>query len=140
MSPLSYLLESFYLRLEPQGLAFVGSAKFGVSFGRPVPSLHGLTDGFTQNHSEISGVSVYASSFGWGKFLVAQFEFQEDYPPPTRPWLAFVRLAALTQRYLDNPTDFPEPPGAGVPVLWPYPTAPKPRDLRAEASFGEPER
>lgn len=139
MSPLSHLLESFYTRLEPQGVAFVGSAKLGVSFGRPVTSRLESSEGFTQHHSENEGLSVYTSSFGWGKLLVAQFDFQEDFPPPTRPWMAFVRLAALIQRYLDNPTDFPEPPGAAVPVLRPSPVGPKPRSLSAEASFEKPE-
>jgi hypothetical protein len=134
-SPLSPLLESFYERFEPRGVAFVGSAKFGVSFGRPatpiLPSLESAV-GFTQLHLEHSWVSIYASYFGWGRVLVAQFGFQEDFPPPSRPWLAFVRLAARVQLCLDDPSGSSEPPVAGVLVRSPQPGPP--HVLRAEAS------
>ena len=122
MNPLVPLLESFYVRETPRGVAFVGSNRFDVSFGRPVDSvLASLSSayGFTQLHLEDQWLSVYASYFGRGTLLVAQFGFQEEYPPPSRPWLAFVRLAAATQRVLDDPDDRPEPPVAGVPVLKP---------------------
>jgi hypothetical protein len=132
-SPLFPLLESFYERFEPRGVAFVGSAKFGASFGRSptsiLPRLESAV-GFTQLHLEDESVSIYASYFGWG-VLVAQFGFQEDYPPPSRPWLAFVRLAAHIQLYLDNP-DSSEPPAVGVLVRSPHPGPP--HVLRAEAS------
>lgn len=134
-SPLISLLESFYERFEPRGVAFVGSAKFGVSLGRsPMSVLPRLESavGFTQLHLETECVSIYASHFGWGKVLVAQFGFQEDFPPPSRTWLGFVRLAAHVQLYLDDPSDSSEPPAAGVLVRSPRPGPP--HVLRAEAS------
>lgn len=130
MSSLFQLLESFYAREQARGVAFVGSGKQDVSFGSPVTSVLPLLSsnyGFTQLHLEDQWLSVYASYFGWGKLLIAQFGFQEDFPPPARPWLAFVRLAALTQRVLENPNEPSGPPGAAVPVLRPDPIGPHSR-------------
>ena len=60
-SSLYPLLESFYERFEPRGVAFVGSSKFGVSFGRSaasvLPSLESAV-GFTQIHLEDAWVSI----------------------------------------------------------------------------------
>jgi hypothetical protein len=84
-SPLIPLLESFYERLEPRGVGFVGSATFGASFGRSPTSFTlalGVDKGFMQLHLEDEGLSVYSSNFGSGRVLVAQFGFQEDFPPP----------------------------------------------------------
>ena len=135
VDPILYLLESFY-ELQPISVAFVGSAKHGAAFGGPL-SAHTSShfEGFSQWHSDTQGLSVYTSYFGWGKVLVAEFEFQHEYPPPTRQWLAFVRLAALIQHYLDSPTDFPQLPLGGVPVREPKPSGPRPRWLSAEAPF-----
>lgn len=138
MNPLVPLLESFYARETPLGVAFVGSARFGASLGRPADSVLPFlssTSGFTQLHLENQGLSVYASYFGWGKLLVAQFGFQEALPPPMRPWLAFVRLAAAAQRVLENPDDLPEPPVAGVPVLKPNLSGPHSRQSSAEVRW-----
>lgn len=128
MSALRPLLAAFYERYQPLGVAFVGSAKYGVKFGSLPYDAQGLCGGFTQLHDADHSVSVYASYFGWGKFLIAQFEFQNDDLPPGRPWLAFVRLAAAVQRYLDEPG---EPTAADAPAL--VPLAPRPRILRGEA-------
>jgi hypothetical protein len=136
-SPILPLLEWFYDRQEPRGVAFVGSAKFGVTLGRdPTPLVPHLEsqDGSTQLHFE-SHWSVYASYFGWGKILIAQFSFQEDYPPPSRPWFAFARLAALIQRYMDDPSKWQLPPAAPVREPRPRSDSPQPRTLRVEAPF-----
>ena len=133
-SPLIPLLESFYERFEPRGVAFVGAAAFDASFGRSPTSFTlalGVGKGFTQLHLEDEWVSVYSSYFGWGKVLVAQFGFQDDFPPPSRPWLAFVRLAVHVQLYLDGWSDSSEPPATGVLVRAPLPSPP--HVLRAEA-------
>jgi hypothetical protein len=137
-SPILPLLESFYRRLEPRGVAFVGSAKLGVTLGRdPTPLIPHLEsqDGSTQLHFEGQCLSVYASYFGWGKILIAQFGFQDDFPPPSRPWFAFARLAGLIQRYLDDPSEWPEPPAAPVREPRPRPDSPQPSPLRVEAPF-----
>jgi hypothetical protein len=74
---------------------------------------------------------VYISPFGGGKFLIAQFDFQEDYPPPWPPWLAFVRLAATVARILEEPEDRDDSGTAGVGVPRPDPT---PLRIRAAAA------
>ena len=140
VSPLFYLLESFYLRQKPLGVRFTGPSRLEVTFGHFVSSGLVTTEGFAQCHLEDADVSVYASYFGWGKSLIAQFPFQQDFPPPLRSWLAFVRLAAHVQRYLDNPTDFPDPPGAGVPARHPYPPKPSLRVIGGEAPLENGDR
>jgi hypothetical protein len=137
VNPIFHLLESFNERQEPIRVAFLGSATFSVSFGRPVVARDAPFEGFFQWHSEGDGVSTYSSYFGWGKVLVATFEFQEDYPPPARAWIAFVRLAALIQRYLDNPSDFPQLFRGDAPVRQLKPSGPRPRSLSAEAPLDE---
>src|SRR5205809_4785554 len=130
MHTILHLIESFYAREEPRGVAFVGSGRFDMSFGRPASSVLPMlssTNGFTQLHFEDQWLSVYASYFGWDRLLVAQFGFHEQFPPPARPWNAFVRLAARIQRSLDNPSEFPDPPSAAVPVLKPPPLNPHSR-------------
>lgn len=139
MSPLSYLLGSFYERQEARGVAFIGSARLAVTLGRPVTSFVSLLgDGFTQLHLEQDWLSVYASYFGGGKFLVAQFDFQEEYSPPIRPWLAFVHVSALVQRYFDDPEAFPGDPTSEVPAVRPDPLGPRPRVLHASVAREEP--
>ncbi len=136
MEPLVSILESFYDREEPRGVAFVGANFADVTFGRsPAPHLSSLqsVDGFVQLHFEHSWVSVYASSFGRGRWLIVEFPFQDEYPPSLRPWNAFVRLAVDVQRCLDSPADSEGPTSAGVPVLRPLFPAPHSRLTTAEA-------
>ncbi len=135
MSPLLPLLETFYFRHEPRGVAFVGSAKYGVTVGHSPRSGGSSIEGFKQSHSGDTHTSIYSSYFGWGKFLTAEFECSEEDQPSERQWIAFVRLAARVQRFLDNPADQPDIPTADVPALKPQPTGPKPRPLGAEAPF-----
>lgn len=130
------ILESFYMREQPRGVAFVGATFADVTFGQsPAPHLSSLQsiDGFVQLHLEHFCVSAYASSFGRGKLLIVQFPFQDEYPPPLQPWSAFVRLAVDVQRCLDDPTDPERPPSADVPVLKPLFPAPHSRLTTAEA-------
>ena len=139
-SPIHSLLESFYARFEPRGIALVGSSGFGASFGRPAASVLPWierAEGFTQIHFEVEWLSIYSSCFGRGTVLVAQFDFHEEYPPPERPWIGFARLAARIQRWLDQP-DAPDAPGAGLPILTPLPSGLRPRPRSAEASFERP--
>jgi hypothetical protein len=138
VSPLLPLLESFYFRHEPRGVAFVGSAKYGVTIGRSPRSGISTVEGFTQTHSGDTNTSVYSSYFGWGKFLIAEFECLEEDQPSERQWIAFVRLAARVQRFLDNPADQPDVPTADVPALKPVPSGPRPRPLGAEAPLEKP--
>jgi hypothetical protein len=133
VSPLLQLLESFYLRHRPKGVAFVGSAKYCVSVGRSPRSGSATIEGFTQSHSGDTDTSTYSSYFGWGKFLIAEFDCPGDEQPSERQWIGFVRLAARVQRLLDDPADQPDIPTADVPVLKPHPTGPQPGPLRAEA-------
>jgi hypothetical protein len=136
VNPISELLELFYDRLNPISVAFVGSAKLAASFGLRVPSAGSSFEGFSQWHSEDAGISAYSSYFGFGKTLIATFEFQND-APNLRVWNAFVRLAALIQRYLDDPDDFLQLPIGGLPVRQPRPNVPPLRRLSAEAPFEE---
>ncbi len=136
MSPLLPLLESFYFRHEPRGVAFVGSAKYGVTIGRSLRS--GTFEGFSQTHSGDTNTSVYSSYFGWGKFLIAEFECMKEDQPSYRQWIAFARLATRVQRYLDNPADQPDVPTADVLALKPVPSGPRPRPLGAEAPLEKP--
>ena len=139
MTPFHHALEVFFDQLQPLGVAFVGSARLAITFGRP-PERVAWTwenrEGFIQHHSEEAYVSVYASSFGWGKFLVAQFSFQDQYPPPLREWQAFVRLASTLTRILESPQETSDPGIAGVAVPRPHP-APQ-RSGSAEAPLGDP--
>jgi hypothetical protein len=135
MTALLQLLELFYFRHQPRGVAFVGSAKYGVTVGRSPRSRFSTIEGFTQSHSGDTHTSTYSSYFGWGKFLIAEFECFEENQPSERQWIAFVRLAARVQRVLDNPADQPDIPTAHVPALKPHPTGPKPRPLASEAPF-----
>jgi hypothetical protein len=138
------ILESFYEREEPRGVAFVGAAFRDITFGRsPEAHLDSLQsiDGFVQLHFEHFWVSVYASNFGRGRWssygrsrwLIVQFPLQDDDWPPLGPWNAFVRLAVDVQRCLDGPADAEGPPSAGVPVLKPLFPAPHSRRPSAEA-------
>jgi hypothetical protein len=138
------LLEWFYDRHQPLGVAFTGSGRFQAAIGRPIDhttyeaASSNAGEGFSQSHMEHSGVSIYSSYFGWGKRLVAIFPFQEQYPPPAGPWLAFVRLAVFVQRYLENPDESDElPPSAWVPAIPRHPTPL--RSLRAEAPLEDTE-
>lgn len=108
------------MRHEPLGVAFVGAGMLNVCYGRAADEYVSDFQGFSQLHDAHRGLSVYASNFGWGKQLIAQFAFQEDYPPPARPWLGFVTLAAQVQWVLDHPGDF-----AGFAVLKPLPITPR---------------
>ena len=137
MERLISILESFYMYEEPRGVAFVGATFADITFGRsPTAHLYSLEsiDGIVQLHVEGS-VSVYASSFGRGRWLIVQFPFQDDYPPPLQPWNVFIRLAVDVQRCLDSPADSEGPPSAGVPVLKPLFPAPHSRRTSAEAPF-----
>ncbi len=134
MNSLRHLLETFCERFAPRGVAFVGSSRFAMSLGRP-PAACGFicdaTAGFSQYHVEDSDMSVYVSSFGWGKFLIAQFPFQEEYPPPAREWLAFVRLAAAVTRAIESPDADEDEGAAGIAVRRPSPTPLRTRTAEA---------
>ncbi|MGZ4809979.1 MAG: hypothetical protein ACXV7D_11695 [Thermoanaerobaculia bacterium] len=133
MNAIVHLLELFYDRMQPISVAFVGSAKFSASFGRRVTESGSSSfEGSLQWHSEDAGLSTYSSYFGFGKTLVVQFDFHDD-APNLREWNAFVRLAALIQRYLDDPMDFLQLPEGGAPVRQPRPSSPPMRHLSAEA-------
>lgn len=111
--------------MAPLGVAFAGPPPLAACIGLPATrflSLGESATGFVQHHSEHLGVSVYVSSFGGGKFLIAQFDFQEDYPPPWPLWLAFVRLAATVARIIEEPNDRDDSGTAGVAVPRPDPT------------------
>jgi hypothetical protein len=121
---LLHILETFHIREEPLGVAFVGPTFADLSFGWPSASILSSmqsVDGFTQLHLESRGISAFASSFGRGKLLIAQFPFEEDDPPPLRPWFAFVRLAMQVQRFLDEPESEDL---SGASVLRPPPQGP----------------
>jgi hypothetical protein len=109
-----------------------------VTIGHHPDSGISAVEGFVQVHSEHKRSSVYSSHFGGQRFLVAEFDFQEDDPAPERPWIAFVRLAAHIQRYLDLPEDDARPDdGPGVPALKPGPRGP--RALSAECRSTDPQ-
>jgi hypothetical protein len=139
MTSLRHALESFYDRVRPLGVAFVGPPRLAAGFGRPPATCSWMwegRDGFLQYHLEESDLSVYVSSFGWGKVLIAQFRFQQDCPPPAEPWLAFVRLASAIARVIDSPDDAEDSGITGVPVPGPHPAPPGGR--AAEAPLGVP--
>jgi hypothetical protein len=137
VNAIAHLLELFYDRMQPISVAFVGSAKFSAAFGRHVSESGSSSfEGFFQRHSEDAGVSTYSSYFGFGKTLVVQFDFHDD-APNLREWDAFVRLAALIQRYLDDPIDFLQLPEGGAPVRHPRPSSSPLRQLGAEAPLDD---
>jgi hypothetical protein len=134
---LADLLEIFFLRAAPLGVAFVAEEDAIASFGLPCTRMRSIltsTTGFLQRHIEASSISLYVSAFDHGRYLVAQFPFQESWPPPLRPWLAFVRLAVAIQLDLE-PGELPGPPASSLVVSRPNPIPPKPRF--AEASLEE---
>ena len=105
------LLEDFYFRSKPLGIAFVTSASTGLSFGRPcnfVLPMLGSTEGLTEFHLENWGACVFASNFGRGRFLIAQFPLSPEDSPTGLPG-SFVRLAAAVQQHLENPSGSSEP-------------------------------
>ena len=70
MERLVSILESFYEREEPRGVAFVGATFTDITFGRSSadhPDRLQSIDGFAQRHSLGLWVSLYASSFGRGR-------------------------------------------------------------------------
>jgi hypothetical protein len=124
LNRLTTLLESFYVHEGARGVAFVSPVS-NVTFGRPVDSIMWMVErveGFLQSHSEKEWVSIYASKVRRETFLIVQFPFQEEYPPPLRPWLAFVRLSFAVYRGESGDPWFP--PGAGAPILQPGPRLP----------------
>ena len=124
MTPLFHFLEAFYIREQARGVALL-SPSTDISFGRSATSCLSMiesTDGFVQLHLEHSWVSVYSSKLGRATFLIVQYPFQEEYPPPLRPWLAFVQLSSAVYRGEYGGTS--DPPIAGVPVLRPSPGFP----------------
>jgi hypothetical protein len=136
MTPLYAALERFYFRERALGVAFGGPDSLDLTLGRPstfLLSSVSSSSGFLQLHLESYGASIYASHFGRGKVLIAQFPFEEHDPPSARPWLAFVRLAAAIAGMLDNPGEPLDPPPTPVHVLRPYPSAPRPRPRVAHA-------
>jgi hypothetical protein len=137
MTPLYDELEFFFERVRPMGVAFVGSARLAISFGRSPDRISGIwegQDGFVQYHLEERDASIYVSSFGRGRYLVAQFPFEEDCRLRWHPWLAFVRLASAVARILDPPDETERPGDAGVRVPRPRPSPL--RALAAEAPLG----
>jgi len=134
MTPLHDLLADFFDRVRPLGVAFVGPPSLSTTFGRPpnyCSSMWEDSKGFLQYHLEESDISVYASSFGWGKYLIAQFLFQAEYPPPQREWLAFVRLASAVMRIIEHPEEAQGSGDAGVAVRRPTPRSPRTRAAEA---------
>jgi hypothetical protein len=134
MHALDELLRRFYVGVEPLGVAFVGSARLACSFGRPCTRFSDIYEsarGFVQYHLEYSDISLYVSCFEWDRRLVVQFSFQDEEPPPMRPWLEFVQLAAAVARVLEDPDDSDDS-SAGVAV--PRPDRPRPRARATEAA------
>lgn len=133
MNAIHHALEAFYDRVGPLGVALVGAPRLAACVGLPATRFYSFgesANGFIQFHNE-SGVSIYISSFGEGNFLIAQFSFQEDYPPPWPPWLAFVRLAATIARILEGRDDRDDSGTIGVAVPRPDPS---PLWIRAAAA------
>ena len=135
---IAQLLEAFYFRAKPLGVAFVSYGSADVSFGRPcsfvLPNL-GSTDGFSEFHLENWGASFFVSSFGKERFLVAQFPFAADDSRMETP-SSFLRLATAVQRELETPSSSAGPPTDGVTATRPSPQ-PRPKPRSAEASFDD---
>lgn len=124
MALLQRLLADFFERFTPLGVAFVGPPRLSTTLGRPPGSCSWVwenRDGFVQVHIEEADLSAYVSSFGWGKYLIAQFPFQAEDPPPAREWLAFVRLASAVLRAIEQPEEGQDAGDAGVAVRRPTP-------------------
>ena len=111
MNAINRLLEEYYERRKPLGIAFVqdGSTLFG--FGRPcnfvLPTL-GSTEGLSEIENERWDAVVFVSTFRLGKHLVVQFPRGSEAiegPPGS-----FVRLAAAVQSALENPSSASAPP------------------------------
>lgn len=138
MKQLDYILQRFFERVEPLGVAFWSETSSIISFGLPPNRLIDLVrslDGFCQWHIESQRISAYVSCFGRRGYLIAQFEFQTEYPPPARQWLAFARLAAVIAGILEKPDRDDELPSASVAVPCSNPQSPK--DRGSEASLEE---
>jgi len=138
MKQLDQILQRFYERIEPLGVAFWSETSSMISFGLPPNRLMDLirsSDGFFQWHLEPQRISAYVSCFGRRGYLIAQFEFQTEYPPPARPWLAFARLATIVAGSLETPDQDRELPSASVAVPHSNPRSPK--DRGAEAPLDE---
>jgi len=133
---IAQLLEAFYLRANPLGVAFVTYGSADVSFGRPCSFILlnlGSIDGFSEFHLENWGASVFVSSFGKERFLVAQFPFAADDSHMETPG-SFLRLATAVQRELETPSSSAEPPIDGVTATRPSPQ-PLPKPRSAEVPF-----
>lgn len=138
MKRLDHILQRFYERIEPLGVAFWSETGLMISFGlhpNRVMDLIRSSDGFFQWHIEAQRISAYVSYFGRHGYLIAQFEFQVEYPPPAKQWLAFARLATVVAGILETPDQDGELPSASVAVPRSNPRSPK--DRGAEAPLDE---
>ena len=133
MKRLYHVLEEFYFHAAPLGVSFVSpKLSSGLAFGRSSAKFDGMlgsVDGFIQEHLENLGISVFLANFGWSELLIVQFPYLPEEPELVGPWLRFVRLSAAIARYLEDPSESPEPPPPGIGARQPTPGLPpaKPR-------------
>ncbi len=139
MLRLEGLLERYYLRSHPLGVALFHSALASpVSAGNSCRFAYaelGTFGGLVQSHREQAGVSLFGASLEGGYTLVAVCPYQ--LVNFSVPWCLFVRLATVVALVLSGRLS--PPPGlppAGSYVLRPLsPTSPAP--LQAKAPLPE---
>lgn|GEM_PF-6255873 len=91
-----------------------------------------MVDGLTQYQIESWDATVFVSTFGRGRFLIAQFPFDlEIIGAP----VSFMRLASAIQRELEEPSER-QPPGDCAVRVPKDPRAPRP-SLRAAVEWPE---
>lgn len=127
MNVVRQLLDEFYHRWEPLGVAFVqdGSVLFGV--GRPcefvLPSLP-RSEGLCEEEFPAWDAVVFVFTYRCERHLVVQ------YPPSSEgssgPPNSFVRLAAAVLQALENPGEAQTPPAQEIAVPRPPRTPRKP--------------
>jgi hypothetical protein len=129
------LLEEYYQRRKPLGVAFAQDGEVLFGFGRPCDFALGLlssSEGLCEVEVAAWDAVVFASSFRWGKRLVAQYALGRD--ATMGPPGSFVRLSVAVQHALDHPEESSAPPPTPNSVAAPRRPAGSPRrPLAAEA-------
>lgn len=123
MRQIERLLEEYYERSMPLGIAFAQDESVLFGFGRPcgfaLPFLANA-EAFAEVDLESWDAVVFASTFKWGKRLIIQFSRETE--PRLGPPDSFVRLATAIQDALDHPREAGPTPTSDVPV---QPRAPR---------------
>ncbi len=136
MRTVETLLERYFERFQPLGIALVVSGSVAISFGRPssfVVSRLTSTDGFTELCIDTLEAKIFACTVGRDRLLIGQFPLPSEGNSQFDTPASFVRLAVTIQQEITGRGAGPRSPSAEVPAK--LPRTPSPRSLAAEAEL-----